>query len=270
MKTMLAIINETADQEVTAVMQGKQILAMPSIKKHKDQEIFQVIVMSLAKSYTDLGITQPPQHDKDYLANELADLIPRKFPSIRLAEIPLAFSRGIRGKFGTYYGLNVVSFEKFIEAHLSSESREQLARDALIKKEKRIPDVGSRFCVAMDNAIKAMQMMNSGKEMLSGAIVYDFLDRLQLISFSNQEKWEFVAEARRYLTESLGREQMRTTSSIRQTEIQRKLNSVKDGSAMEMIKSMSKRFALHSFFRSCMVEERDLKQMIEQQRRFFT
>lgn len=133
MKTMLAIINETADRENTFMQQARQILAMPSIKKHKDQEIFEVIVMSLAKSYTDLGMTQPTQKDKDYLANELADLIPRKFPSVRLAEIPLAFSRGIRGKFGSYYGLNVVSFEKFIEGHLSCESREQLARDALLK-----------------------------------------------------------------------------------------------------------------------------------------
>ncbi|WP_157262855.1 hypothetical protein [Pedobacter steynii] len=269
MKTMLAIMNETADQENTSVQQTRQILTMPSIKKHKDQEVFKVIVMSLAKSYTDLGMTQPTQKDKDYLANELADLIPRKFPSIRLAEIPLAFSRGIRGKFGPYYGLNVVSFEKFVEAHLSCESREQLARDALLKKESRIPDKDSRFNVARDNAINAMHMMNSGKEVLSGAIVYDFLDRLALISFNNREKWEFVAEARRYLNESLGREQRRTISRIKQTEIQRKLNSVQDGSAIEMIKSMAKRFALYAFFRSCILDELDLKEIIEQQRPLF-
>lgn len=244
-------------------------LALPSIRNYKDQDIFQVILMSLAKSYTDLGREQPPQKDKDYLANELADSIPKKFPSIRLHEIPLAFSNGIREKYGTFYGLSVVSFEKFIEAHLSSEVREQLAKAALVSKVNRIPDLATQFEVAKRNAVNAFHDLQSGKEIISGAVVYGFLDQLGLFQFSVSQKWELVEEACLYLTGTLQQQLMITASMIKREEIQRKINALKDRSAVDMIRNMSKRLATSAFFKSCMVEELDLEALIEERRDLF-
>ncbi|WP_143166872.1 hypothetical protein [Pedobacter caeni] len=277
MRPLLTIVTElTAAGEMmqgatevkTAIMKGNP-LVLPSIRNHKDQEIFQVILMSLAKSYTDLGREQPPQKDKDYLANELADSIPRKFPSIRLHEIPLAFSNGIREKYGTFYGLSVVSFEKFIEAHLNSEAREQLAKEVLIPNKNKVPDLMTQFGVAKKNALNAFNELQSGKEMISGAVVYGFLDGLGLISFSAAEKWEFVEEACLYLTRMLNQQLISTGSRIKREEIQRKLNALQDRSAVDMIRSMSKRFALSAFFKSVVMEELDLEVLIEERRTMF-
>lgn len=243
--------------------EGQLLLKMPAIRTHRDQEIFEVIVRALAKSYTDLGMAQPPQKDKDYLANELTDLIPKHFPFIRLQEIPLAFSRGIRGKYGPFYGLNVVTFEKFIEAHLHHEVREQLIRAAGLMKEHEVPDRISRFRVAKQNAMDAMRLMDAGKEVLSGGIVYDFLDALGLISFSTSEKWEFMKAAKYDLTASLERESNRMVSRVKRMEIDRNLAGVKEGTSIERIKTTAKKLALNAFLRSCKLEGVNLEQLIE-------
>lgn len=246
-------------------------LVLPSIRNHQDQDIFQVILMSLAKSYTDLGREQPPQKDKDYLANELADSLPRKFPSIRLHEIPLAFSNGIREKYGTFYGLSVVTFEKFIEAHLNSEAREQQAKEALIPKQNKVPDLATQFEVAKGNALNAFQDLRSGKEIISGSVVYGFLDQLGLLQFSVSQKWELVEEACLSLTGTFQQQLINTASMIKKEEIQRKINALKDRSAVDMIRNMSKRLGTSAFFKSCMLEELDLEALIEERReRFFT
>lgn len=243
--------------------EGELLLKMPAIRTHRDQEIFEVIVRALAKSYTDLGMAQPPQKDKDYLANELTDLIPRHFPFMRLQEIPLAFSRGIRGKYGVFYGLNVVTFEKFVEAHLHHEIREQLVRASGSIKQHEVPDRASRFRVAKQNAMEAMRLMRAGKEVLSGGVVYDFLDALGLISFSTAEKWVFMKEAKQYLTESLERESNRAVSRIKQMEIDRNLVGIKEGTAIERIKVSAKKLALNAFLRGCELEGANLEQLIE-------
>ncbi|WP_316841318.1 hypothetical protein [Pedobacter gandavensis] len=249
--------------------EGELLLKMPAIRTNEDQEVFEVIVRALAKSYTDLGMAQPPQKDKDYLANELTDLIPRHFPFIRLQEIPLAFSRGIRGKYGPFYGLNVVTFEKFIEAHLQHEVREQLMRAAGFIKQYEVPDRISRFRVAKQNAMDAMRLVDAGKEVLSGGIVYDFLDGLGLISFSNAEKWEFMKEAKCDLTESLERESNRMVSRVKRMEIDRNLLGIKEGTAIERIKASAKKLALNAFLRGCRLEGANLEQLIEEKESAF-
>lgn len=276
MRSVLEVLKEESSNESgpaetkeiliqTVPAEDRNPLTMPSIRHNSDEEIFQVILMSLAKSYTDLGWEQPKQKDKDYLANELADTIPRRFPSIRLHEIPKAFANGIRGKYGKFFGLNVVSFENFIEAHLTCESREQLAKliPAMPEKTKK-PDLNTRFSIAKGNAIKAFDHLSCGKDIqLSALVVYNFLDEIGVISFDNQDKWGFIKDAVEYLEKDLLKKSRETTNEIRRIDIQRQLVAVKNGEAVELIRNMGRRFALYSFFNSCIKKNTILEELID-------
>lgn len=245
-------------------------LTVPSIKSHSDDEIFSVVLMSLARSFTDLGREQLGDRDKNYLANSLADLIPRKYPSIRLHEIPEAFAKGIRGKYGEFYGLSVVSFENFIEAHLAHESREQFAKLLPVVSESKEPDQDTKFKIAKENAIKAFKDYSIGKDIsLSALIVYSFLDGLKLIEFTPEEKWEFVEEAVQFLETDLLRKSIETLNKHQRADYMKQILAVKNRTAVDLIKNTAKRFTLYAFFKSCIMESLDINDLIQYKRQLF-
>lgn len=245
-------------------------LSVPSITSHTDDDIFSVILMSLARSFTDLGRPQPGEKDKNYLANALADLIPRKYPSIRLHEIPEAFAKGIRGKYGEFYGLNLVSFENFIESHLAHESREHFARLLPPAADGKEPDTETKFQTAGYNSVKALNEYTAGKDIsLSALIVYEFLNGLELIKFTISEKWDFVDQATEYLENDLVRQAVECLDKVRRAAFYKQLAAVKDRTAVELIKNTAKRFTLYAFFQSCILEKLDLVAMIKEKRHLY-
>lgn len=245
-------------------------LTVPSIKSHTDDEIFVVILMSLAKSFTDLGRPQPSTEDKNYLANSLADMIPRKYASIRLHEIPIAFANGIRGKYGEFYGLNLVSFENFIEGHLAQESREQFARLLPPPPAGKEPDEESKFQLAGYNAVKALTDYSAGKDIsLSALVVYNFLNSLKLIKYTPEEKWDFIEEAAAFLETDLVKQAAESLDKIHRIKLRRQVEEVKARTAVELIRNTAKKLTLYAFFQSCIMEKQDLAAMIKEQRHLF-
>src|SRR5690349_2814087 len=87
-------------------------LFQPNALNSVKEDLFKVVNAAIAKCYADLNFKVPD--DPSYLVNEVTDSIMERFPSMRIAEVPVAFANGIRGKYGEYFGLCVVSFEQFI------------------------------------------------------------------------------------------------------------------------------------------------------------
>src|SRR4051794_25337415 len=94
------------------------ILKESPVRKVPKREVFNIVLISVAKAFADLNIKSLAQPDRDYLVNELTDNIIARYPAIRINEIPVAIANGIRGKYGEFYGLSVVSFERFVEQYL--------------------------------------------------------------------------------------------------------------------------------------------------------
>ncbi|WP_214228611.1 hypothetical protein [Pedobacter sp. B4-66] len=245
-------------------------LTVPSIKHNSDDDIFAVILMALATSYTDLSWKQPSNKDKEYMANKLADSIPSKFPSIRLHEIPEAFANGIRGKYGEFMGLGVVSFENFIEAHLSSEKREQFAKEVLMIPERIEPDINTKFITAKNNALKAYQDKKYGKDIsLVALVVYTFLNRLKLIQYSAKKKWEFVDKAKEILITGLKHKLKLTLSKQDRNIIKRDIENIQEGFAVDLILNMSKRVALLQYFDDIVLSGTNLDELIDSKQYLF-
>ncbi|MHA4896270.1 hypothetical protein ACXZ1K_16070 [Pedobacter sp. PWIIR3] len=245
-------------------------LKVPSIRNHADDEIFAVILMALATSYTDLGWKQPAEKDRHYVANKLADSIPAKFPSIRLHEIPQAFATGIRGKYGPFMGLGVVTFENFIEAHLTSETREQFAKEVLMLPDTKEPDMDTKFNTAKYNALKAYYDKKSGQDIsIVALVVYNFLDELKLIPYSAKDKWDFVDQAKAFLVKEFTYQL--TTARFKQDkeQLKRKIAGVINGYSVNLIINTSKRIALCAFFEELELENANLYELIESRKELF-
>jgi hypothetical protein len=110
-----------------AKIQNQNPLFQPNALNSVKEDLFKVVNASIAKCFADLNFKVPD--DPSYLLNEVTAAIMKRFPSMQIAEVPVAFANGIRGKYGEYFGLCVVSFEQFIQAYLESDDRVKLVQD---------------------------------------------------------------------------------------------------------------------------------------------
>src|SRR5258708_7518999 len=94
------------------------ILSQSPVRKVPKRDVFNMALISVAKAFADLNNKSLSPQERDYMVNELTDNIIARYPAIRVNEIPQAIANGIRGKYGEFYGLSVVAFERFIEQYL--------------------------------------------------------------------------------------------------------------------------------------------------------
>jgi hypothetical protein len=260
------------------ISQSWAILKQSPVRKVPKREVFNIILISVAKSFADLNIKSLTQPDRDYLVNELTDNIIARYPAIRINEIPVAIANGIRGKYGEFYGLSVISFERFIEQYLLSEERVQAVKSLPAPEiTKRVPDRDEQFALAKSNALMALQRKQAGKAIASMASsVYDFLDKLLLLHFSKDEKYDMMADACRELVGELkfklitapGHERVALRSSADAYTKALTGGALTDEQKQNVVR-ISKRLALDAFLQQVMLEGLDLAGMIEGKRGCF-
>ncbi|MBK0378610.1 hypothetical protein [Mucilaginibacter segetis] len=241
--------------------------------------VFEVIVMSLAKAFADLNMRDITKHDREYMVNELTDNIIRRYPGIRLSEIPDAIALGIRGEFGEYYGLSVVSIERFIKMYLLSERRLRAVKElpAPTPPPAAKPDVRTRFITARGNALTALERKRAGRDIgVMATTVYNFLNQLQLISFTADEKYDMLTEATQQLISEL---QLKLMTSPPYERIAHKrdiaayrdaLNGTPlDGRLHLLVVNASKKLALDACLADILMDEVDLEELINNREGLF-
>ncbi len=262
----------------SGIPKGWAILSQSPVRHTPKKQVFDMVLISVAKAYADLNIKGLTPTERDYLVNELTDNIIARHPSIRISEIPLAITEGIRGKYGEFYGLSVVSFERFIEQYLLSDQRTRAVKEMPAPEaEKRIPGRAEQFALAKSNVLMALRRKQDGKPIDSMAgSVYDFLDRLQLLHFSTDEKYDMMADAAREMVSELKFKAI-TARSHERTALKREISAYTaaltggplTAAQHQHIIRISKRLALDAFLQQVMLEELDLAGMIEEMRKEF-
>lgn len=171
------------------IQQKSNLLLNPNVIEEVKTDVFNTVKASIAQCYAHLNLTVPEAKDLTYLINEVTDTIIQNYPSLRLQEIPIAFSNGIRKKYGEYFGLCVVSFEQFITGYLNSPERAELVKETSkiieVKTEPTDEDkfkTGKALCVELFEKYK-----KSGQLGLSTIAVYEFLNGIGLIEKSYKE-----------------------------------------------------------------------------------
>lgn len=180
--------------------QKEHPLLMPNVIEEVKNDVFNVVNASIAQCYAHLNYAVPA--DANYLVNEVTNSIIKNYPSLRMQEIPVAFSNGIRHKYGEYFGLCVVSFEMFINGYLNSPERTELVKEKIKLIEEKIEPtpnekftMGKQLCVDLYEKFK-----KSGQLDRTALSVYEFLSSINLIDpeykkgIYNQALEETIAE----------------------------------------------------------------------------
>lgn len=163
------------------VAKSEHPLLKPNVIEEVKNDVFNVVNASIAQCYAHLNYAVPT--DANYLVNEVTDSIIKNFPSLRMTEIPLAFSNGIRHKYGEYFGLCVVSFEKFITGYLDSPERAELVKEkSKLIDEKIEPTPDEKFTIGKQLCIDLFEKFKMAGQLDRTALaVYEFLKSANLI-----------------------------------------------------------------------------------------
>jgi hypothetical protein len=264
-----ATITTTQEQYGWAILKQNPVRQVPK------RDVFSAVLTSVAKAFADMNVKSITAADRDYMVNELTDNILARYPAIRISEIPVAIANGVRGRYGEFFGLSVVSFEKFIEQYLLSEERttavKQIVRD---HEGRRIPSPEEQFATAKSNVMMVLERKKTGKSFAGMACtVYDFLDRLGLLHFSRDEKYDMMADACRELVGEL-KYQLINSPGVNRNAIRRDIAAytasltggpLTDAQKQQVVR-ISKRLALDAFMQQVLLEELDLEGMVDEKR----
>ncbi|MBB5621597.1 hypothetical protein HDE69_002658 [Pedobacter cryoconitis] len=158
--------------------------------------VYDEVLKQVVKSINHLGFKLPGDADLDVLVHEITKSIRSTYKQLRKEELEICFANGIRGVYGEFMGLSVVSFEKFIIRYLASDYRIKLGK-TLPKAELPSP---SRELTRQDRinfAQKAYEKFKiAGSYDDLGNIIYNFLDSEKLIPFTTPEKFGILEQAR--------------------------------------------------------------------------
>jgi hypothetical protein len=265
--TKSEIVNRNSEMEI-----GWAILKQNPVRKVPKRDVFNAVLTGVAKAFADMNVKSVSAPDRDYMVNELTDNIIARYPAIRISEIPVAIAHGVRGRYGEFYGLSVISFERFIEQYLLSEDRARAVKEIVRDDEgRRIPSKEEQFATAKSNVMLVLKYKKCGKSFDSmAATVYDFLDRLQLLQFTRDEKYDMMADACRELVGEL-KYKLQNISGIERVAIKNDISAytasltgggLTNTQKQEVVR-ISKRLALDAFLQQVMLEELDLEGMVE-------
>ena len=259
---------------------GWAILKQNPVRQVPKRDVFNAVLTGVAKAFADMNVKSISAQERDYMVNELTDNIIARYPAIRISEIPVAIGHGIRGRYGEFFGLSVVAFERFIEQYLLSEDRIRAVKEIVRDDQgQRIPSNEEQFATAKANVMMVFGYKKCGKSFGSmAATVYDFLDRLQLLQFTRDEKYDMMADACRELLSELKYKLYNISGTDRITiklDISAYTASLTGGALTDTQKQevvrVSKRLALDAFLQQVMLEELDLEEMVEERKeRFLT
>lgn len=251
-------------------------LLQPNAMQVAKQELFNAVNSSIAKCYFDLNFKVPD--NTEYLVNEVTDAIIEKFPSMRTVEIPTAFAKGIRGEYGEYFGLCVVSFELFITGYLSSPERRQLVQEKnrLQLESQTEPTPAEKFDTAKGLSLEVYNQVKNNKPVgITGTAVYTFLNALELIH--PDYKKGIMKEALNLLVAEKERDITNCLELIRRRHLNADLEMLKENIAKDSItvsqhdevKRVAKRQVLTNWMRDLLLDDTDLDALIEGKRNFY-
>lgn len=139
------------------------------------------------------------------LPNELASMakavfrdIQSRFSALTIEEIRIALDNGIRGDYGAFYGLNVITFNNWLKAYKQSDERYKAIKNIEMKK-NALPPPGAAY-----NEQKMQEMClryfedykKVGDPGIACVTVYQHLQKIGVINQSKEYKISVLSSLR--------------------------------------------------------------------------
>lgn len=197
----------------------------------------------------------------DFTVSELQKDVSTRYKALTLQEVDIALTNGVKGDYGEYYGLNIRSFNKFLNEYTFSEERMRAieARMTRVAPGKQLAAKGSitreeNERIAYNNALDLFESYKKTNECLDhGNVVYNHLDRLGLIKFNTDEKWEMFNRAKKWRDKE--RETLGRTSTIS--------NLVEQQLEDDITVILAKKIALKRYFANLARNNVELKTILD-------
>ena len=240
----------------------KKALQSPRIMDEKPNIVYNFLNALVTKVYAIAGQAITELEILDFIVSELQKDVLTRFKGLTLQEIEIALTNGVKGDYGEYYGLNIKSFNKFLNEYTFSEERGKAleARMTRVAPEKQLPAKGTITReeiqrTAYNNALDIFEVYKQTKECPDhGNIVYNYLDKLGLIKFDAKEKWEMMSEAKK--TREKERDILGKTSVISSV-----IEKQQEGG---IVVAYAKKIALKRYFGGLVKLEIELKTILDE------
>jgi hypothetical protein len=181
-----------------ALIQGN--LTGLKIREHDDETIKSTIAVLVQKMFLIAGQT-PEKKDITIICREVCADLRNRYKGMTLNEVDYAMNNGVRGEYGEYYGINVVSINKWLRAYYNSEERREAQRSKifpeLLLPQCTKPTEKEILAIKNDAYNKALSLAAAGKYVKdAGNLVYNYLVERGEISFTEAENLAFREKAR--------------------------------------------------------------------------
>ena len=166
----------------------------PLCSKVDKTKLISILAVEIARTVSRAGHTMD-ENDLLFTCEEVAQLILEDYYPLHIGELPMIIRDGVFEKFGSYYGVNAVSINRWIASYMDSDCRKKAAQEVLrISAERQLP---AKAPITPQSEYASIRKMlgESYDGYLRGEEIYDlgccrykFLAQLGLLKPSNKMK----------------------------------------------------------------------------------
>jgi|GEM_PF-1786675 len=240
-------------------------LSSTTVRNSQESELRDVLTKAIAKAFQDSGQTANGP-DANYLVGVMPDEIKKYHSNMRIAEIPIAIERGIRGEFGDYFGLNVLTFTNFFKSYMESEERKNEVKKLNKEPEKSLPSQEEIIEGIKKTIINAYNVfLETGAYEDYGNFVYNKMDSMGLVLLNRDRRNKIYEEAKQSLIKKKDPTNVNSVSDFKllSAEIEN-INNPDSISGKDMIIKEAKKIALIVVFSDLKELETNIEDYISQ------
>lgn len=249
---------------------GAALLTRP-ISSIENKELYEIFRKAINKAFVLIRYEAPSGSELTLITDETMKLAKSNYGKLREDEVMIAFTKGVMGESNVdFKGLSVVTFTKFIKAHITGLERMAMIAELNKPKAPAIPGYDEMFEVAKNNAIRALIDTEADRDIsLYSSSVYVFLERLKLIDLTDEEIKNYQQHARSILANEYQervdkkKEYDKHDRKVNQTILDVLVNGEKSKDVKAKIVLKAKFLAVSDFMKSALMDETDLVELIE-------
>lgn len=157
------------------------------------------LTILIGSVYAQAGQYAPPDHELKAITSVVMSDLKERFAMLTMSEVALAFNRGLRGDYGVYYGINVVTFNKWLKSYKQSEERYKAVMETQKEQMKELPSMNEynrermrELCLRYFESYKI-----TGDPGIISSTVYQHLQSRGIISHTREMKMQALEEAKK-------------------------------------------------------------------------
>lgn len=203
MKLALTTINPKLSQFEVDLLNATQSATVLELFEGNNIRLTDEINHLVSSNFSALGQKAKTEDEIALIVIGLIEEIQSYFPNLTMQELKLASNKGIRGEFGEFMGINVITYHKFIKAFLNDEKR----KDVILKQREYIEEQNRIKSQSEIEQIEKEFWENETKRIaefkITGVLktdnyetLYKIYEKAGKIDLSVSDKWEMFVKAK--------------------------------------------------------------------------